>query len=439
MAHHIDRDTLLDYVDGTLSHHQRRRVDDLLATSPELRAEVEALHRLRRRIRTTLGNVDQQPGRHPTGWAEISRRTIYRNAPRRRVYRTVRAAALFGLLGLVVLLFMNLLRHSYYDATAGIDGLEVVLEEMTALPSPVSTVQPTPFAIITMPSPTNSPIATPGRSKPPAPRSAPILRAFFEAYNRHDVAAVIALLDPIDYTDCSVKADRATHMQTREVLGAWLTERFRLNEFLSMKEFTLQEWREDLGRPMTADMTATRMNGDGTSKVARILFTFTATDRIAKVQFVCPTDPAQPTPLHPENVVTSIRTDLVSLQKALPWPLWQPDYLPPGIGLTAVYRLDSTLDELGAELRYEGAGTWVRITQSMPSGPVGFTQNPKLRRRTVDINGQTALYFDPGGPSHIPEQDRLTLRWVDDGRLVEMRGNVSFDELVDIARSLAPH
>jgi len=46
MAHYIDRDTLLDYVDGALSQPQRQHIDALLAASPELRAEVDALHRL---------------------------------------------------------------------------------------------------------------------------------------------------------------------------------------------------------------------------------------------------------------------------------------------------------------------------------------------------------------------------------------------------------
>jgi hypothetical protein len=339
-------------------------------------------------------------------------------------------------------------------------GLQSGTGGQPAVAEVVSTVEPTATATaVPTTAPINSPSAGQDRdtlqlrgsgpivpaatTAPPRPaaleQSAALVNAFFDAYNRQDVAGVLAVLDPIDYTDCAEPSTAKTVIHTREALQRWLLARFAKREQLGMQQFTMQEWRADLGRPVTTDATISRSGPNGTAGPTRLVITFNqAVDRIARLEFVCAHDPAAPTPIGPGRVVQRTETDLPSLQRALPFPLWQPSTLPLGISLTAVYQLDIPDDGLGVELHYEGTGSWLRIMQSMPAGPVMLTDNPKLHPRRVVINGQPGVYFDRGGPSNVPVADRMALRWVDHGRLVEIESNLPLEELLRVAQSLAP-
>ncbi len=70
----IDDDLLLAYADGELSDARRAEVEALLADAPELRADLDRLRRLQRRLRATLAAADTLPPPPARVWANVARR-----------------------------------------------------------------------------------------------------------------------------------------------------------------------------------------------------------------------------------------------------------------------------------------------------------------------------------------------------------------------------
>lgn len=131
-------------------------------------------------------------------------------------------------------------------------------------------------------------------------------------------------------------------------------------------------------------------------------------------------------------------TDLPTLQEALPFAILQPTYLPDGLVLSDVRQITSSSDgERGAELIYRSpAGGWLSITQNLPLQPLRITVPDSQILHRVDINGQSGLIYDPGGPAYW--ERRGILVWHEGRRWFEMRSNFTYEELIDVARSLSP-
>lgn len=79
----------------------------------------------------------------------------------------------------------------------------------------------------------------------------------------------------------------------------------------------------------------------------------------------------------------------------------------------------------------------IRIEQSELKGPTQINiPSPQVIRR-LEINGNQAVYYNPGFPPDFPNLDNYkTLMVIVGKHAVTLRGTVGFDELVKIAQSL---
>ncbi len=197
----IDRNILLAYVDGTLDDPQRRQIEALLSSNPTLRAEVDSLARLQRRLRDTLRSIDQTALSPTTTWLNVSRRTIHRGATRGGTSGLGRNLAMLGLLGGVMVLLIGLLGGGAARLPGGTGGQQLAAD---VLPPPTLTATATPA-----PTSSGSPLqmhalpAGEDRNTLHLRQAGQIARAFFDAYNRQDLAGVLAMLaSRATYQDC---------------------------------------------------------------------------------------------------------------------------------------------------------------------------------------------------------------------------------------------
>lgn len=132
-----------------------------------------------------------------------------------------------------------------------------------------------------------------------------------------------------------------------------------------------------------------------------------------------------------------VSTELSTLQETLPFHIFQPTHLPNDLVLSDVHQVTNSVDEeRSAELIYSSpTGGWLSITQSQPLQPLKITIPDSQILQRTDINGQSGLIYDPGGPADW--ERRGILVWHEGERWFEMRSNFTYEELVAIARSLS--
>lgn len=98
----IDDDTLLAYADDALAPARRAEVSALLEQSPELAAELEALKRLQRGLRSTFDAADLLPTPGPAAWERVGQRIA------RRRWQRLGIALGAGVCTIAVLLLLGL-------------------------------------------------------------------------------------------------------------------------------------------------------------------------------------------------------------------------------------------------------------------------------------------------------------------------------------------
>ncbi len=150
------------------------------------------------------------------------------------------------------------------------------------------------------------------------------------------------------------------------------------------------------------------------------------------------------------TTITGVETSLAELDNA-GIVVYLPTYLPGTLRLQSIERMQSdnaTLNDLsGVDLLSHFGGwssernnmLWVLIDQSeFPvQGTVFIPQDRVIR--TLEINGNKAVYYDPSATAGLPAPDEWKVLKVLIGKhSVALNGNVGVDELVKIAQSLTP-
>lgn len=210
----INDELLLSYVDGALDPSQRAEVDTLLDTTPELRAEVEALRRMQRRLGATLKTVDLLPGPGPGVWTTIYRR-IKRSPRITPTFRRGLATSFQLALSVAVVAVFALLVGSARNRPENGDRTGALAPSSTAV------------------------VEAPAAEW----ESDGTLSQFFSAYNRGSVDDVLPLLEQTDYRVCSQPGVEAAHIVDRAALERWLVGRFAAREQFRPQSFQLNQPR----------------------------------------------------------------------------------------------------------------------------------------------------------------------------------------------------
>jgi hypothetical protein len=140
----IDDDTLLAYADDALAPARRAEVAALLEQSPELAADLEALKRLQRGLRSTFDAADLLPTPGPAAWERVGQR-IARRRWRRLGTALGAGVCIVGVLALIGLVIQygggrrTTAAPTPAAAPTAINGAYPVPADPATLPGPVPT------------------------------------------------------------------------------------------------------------------------------------------------------------------------------------------------------------------------------------------------------------------------------------------------------------
>jgi Tol biopolymer transport system component len=173
----IDKDTLLAYADGALAPARQAEVAALLEQSPELAADLDALTRLQRGLRSTFDAADLLPTPGPAAWGRVEQRIA------RRRWRRLGIALGAGVSAVIVLMLVGLaLRYAGGRRTtaAPTPMLAPTIGIAGAYPAPAATADvpaARPTAVTAMPESAypdpRFAYPPPGETAKPFPTSAP--------------------------------------------------------------------------------------------------------------------------------------------------------------------------------------------------------------------------------------------------------------------------